>query len=238
MEINITTIGAYLGAALSIGFGAIGSGISKGMIANSAVKTYARQPGAGSASLMMMLITQAITETASIFALLVALILVFQGSPASWVGWAGYIAAGLSIGIGSLGSGIGSGLPGIAACESVTRQPENNGLIMKNVLIAQAVAQTPVIFSLVVSLLLIFQSGSDSLVRIFALFGAGLAMGFGAVGPGIGSGMAGQTAIEMVGRYKKESPLLLRTMLLGQSVAQSTAIYAMVIAFILIFVAI
>lgn len=236
MEINITLIGAYLGAALAVGLGAIGSAIGVGMIGSSAVKVLSRQPAVSNEILKTMLIGQAITESTGIFALLVALMLIFQGGDPSWVKFAGFLGAGISIGVGALGSGFGSGLPGIAACEGVARQPENEGLMMVNMLIAQAVTQTPVIFALVVSFLLIFQSGSDSIVRVFALIGAGCSMGFGAIGPGIGSGIAGQGAMDMISRFKKEKPALVRTMLLGQSVAQSTAIYAMVIAFILIFV--
>ena len=237
MEVNITSIGAYLGAALAMGLGAIGSALGEGIIANSAVKSLGRQPGSMNLVLRLMLIGQAVTETAGIFALLVALMLVFQGGDASWTKFAGFVAAGISIGVGALGAGCGSGLPGAAACDGVSRQPENNGMLMVNMLIAQAVTQTAVIFALVVSFLLIFQNSPDSLVRVFALLSAGISMGFGAVGPGLGSGLAGQGALEMMGRYKKEKPGLLRTMLLGQSVAQSTAIYAMVVAFILIFVA-
>lgn len=237
MDINITSIGAYLGAALAMGLGAIGSALGEGIIANSAVKSIGRQPGSANLVLRLMLIAQAVTETAGIFALLVALMLVFQNGAASWSKFAGFIGAGLSIGIGALGAGCGSGFPGAAACNGVARQPENNGMLMINMLVSQAVTQTAVIFSLVVSFLLIFQNSPDSLVRVAALLGAGLSMGLGAVGPGLGSGIAGQGALELMGRFKKEKPLLLRTMLLGQSVAQSTAIYAMVIAFILIFVA-
>jgi len=62
-------------------------------------------------------------------------------------------------------------------------------------------------------------------------------MGFGAVGPSIGSGIAAESAIIGV-RNHKDPPsavgLLTRVMLLGQAVAQSTSIYAMVVAFVLI----
>ena len=74
------------------------------------------------------------------------------------------------------------------------------------------------------------------IIRAVALLGAGLAMGFGAIGPGIGEGYAAGRACEAIGRNPKESGLLMRTMLVGQAVSESTGIYALVVALLLIFV--
>ena len=78
-------------------------------------------------------------------------------------------------------------------------------------------------------------SGAD-IVRAAALVGAGLAMGFGAIGPGIGEGYAAGKACEGIGRRPDQANLLTRTMLIGQAVSESTGIYSLVIALILIFV--
>jgi F-type H+-transporting ATPase subunit c len=61
-------------------------------------------------------------------------------------------------------------------------------------------------------------------------------MGFGAIGPGIGEGFAAGKACEAIGRNPDEAGLLTRTMLVGQAVSESTGIYALVIALLLIFV--
>ena len=78
-------------------------------------------------------------------------------------------------------------------------------------------------------------SGVD-LVRAAALLGAGLSMGFGAIGPGVGEGIAAAKACEAIGRNPREAGLLTRTMLVGQAVAESTGIYSLVVALLLIFV--
>jgi F-type H+-transporting ATPase subunit c len=69
-----------------------------------------------------------------------------------------------------------------------------------------------------------------------ALLGAGLCTGFGGIGPGVGNGMAAESAVQWVARNVKSAAELMRTMLVGQAVSQSTAIYAMVISLVLIFV--
>ena len=66
--------------------------------------------------------------------------------------------------------------------------------------------------------------------------GAGLAMGLGAIGPGIGEGMAAAKTCEAIGKNPKEAGLLTRTMLVGQAVSESTGIYSLVVALLLLFV--
>jgi F-type H+-transporting ATPase subunit c len=75
----------------------------------------------------------------------------------------------------------------------------------------------------------------DAIIRAAALLGAGLAMGFGAIGPGVGEGFAAGKACEGVSKRPEEAPLLTRTMLIGQAVSESTGIYSLVIALLLIF---
>ncbi|MBU5676594.1 ATP synthase F0 subunit C [Alkaliphilus sp. MSJ-5] len=64
--------------------------------------------------------------------------------------------------------------------------------------------------------------------------GAGIAMIAG-LGPGIGQGFAAGKGAEAVGRQPEAQGDITRTMLLGQAVAETTGIYALVIALILIF---
>ena len=78
-------------------------------------------------------------------------------------------------------------------------------------------------------------SGVD-LIRGLALLGAGFCMGLGAIGPGVGEGFAAGKACEAIGRKPEEAGLLTRTMLVGQAVSESTGIYSLVIALLLLFV--
>ena len=65
--------------------------------------------------------------------------------------------------------------------------------------------------------------------------GAGLAMIAG-IGPGIGQGFAAGKAAEAVGRQPEAQGDIMKTMLVGCAVAESTGIYGLVIAIILLFV--
>lgn len=69
-----------------------------------------------------------------------------------------------------------------------------------------------------------------------AYLGAGIAMIAG-IGPAIGQGYAAGKGAEAVGRQPEAEGKIRTTMLLGQGVAETTGLYALVIAIILIFVA-
>ncbi len=66
------------------------------------------------------------------------------------------IAAGLAIGLGSLGPAIGIGLLAAKAMESLGRNPEAAGPIRQNMILAIAFAEAIAIYALVVAVIIIF----------------------------------------------------------------------------------
>lgn len=58
-----------------------------------------------------------------------------------------------------------------------------------------------------------------------------LAIGIGAIGPGIGVGLIGAKAVEAIGRNPEASGKVMSTMILAIAFAEAIAIYALVIAF-------
>jgi F-type H+-transporting ATPase subunit c len=69
------------------------------------------------------------------------------------------------------------------------------------------------------------------------LLGAGLSMGLGAVGPGIGLGFLIGKALEAIARQPEVSGDVRTNMFIGIGVTEAVALYAFVVALILIFVA-
>jgi ATP synthase F0 subunit c len=152
--------------------------------------------------------------------------------------WAAFLGAGLSTGLAAIGSGYGGGLAAGSSCEGIARNPDTFGQVTTTMLVGQAVSQTPCIFGLLISFVLMFRvyPESTTLGAAMALLGAGLSMGFGGIGPGIGNGITAQGAVKWVARNIEAAGALTRTMLVGQAVSQSTAIYAMVVSLVLVFV--
>lgn len=66
------------------------------------------------------------------------------------------LAAGLGMGIGSLGTGIGQGLAIKAACEGVARNPGASGKIMTMMMIGLAMIESLAIYVFVVAMIILF----------------------------------------------------------------------------------
>ncbi|MBM7622895.1 ATP synthase F0 subunit C [Sporohalobacter salinus] len=75
---------------------------------------------------------------------------------------------------------------------------------------------------------------AETIITAASVVGAGIAMVAG-IGAGIGQGYAAGKAAESVARQPEGQGDILKTMILGQAVAESTGIYALVIALVLIF---
>ena len=65
-----------------------------------------------------------------------------------------------------------------------------------------------------------------------AYIGAGIAV-FTGFGTAIGQGIAASKAVEAVGRQPEASGKITSTMIIGQAVAETSALYGLIIAFIL-----
>ena len=234
---DLIYISKFAGAALAVGIAAFGSAYGEGFIALKASEAIARQPKASSEIVRTMLITQAVAETAGIFGLLISIILIFVSSKEGGSAYAvSLVSAGLCMGIGAIGAGIGSGQAGGSAVEGIARFPRLSSSILLTTLVGQAIVQTGCIFALVVSMLLcLIAPSGDTIVVMGALLGAGCAMGFGAIGAGISTGYTAKQAIWGMSRDSRIGGVLTRTMLLGQAVAHAGAIYSLIVAFLLIF---
>ena len=79
---------------------------------------------------------------------------------------------------------------------------------------------------------------SNEMARAIVLgasaLGAGTAMTAG-IGPGIGEGFAVGKACESIGRQPESSGAVTRTMFIGCAVAESTGIYGLLVALLLMF---
>ena len=75
----------------------------------------------------------------------------------------------------------------------------------------------------------------NGLILACSAIGAGLAMIAG-LGPGIGQGIAAGHAAAAVGRNPGAKSSITSTMLLGQAVAETTGLYGLLVAMLLMFV--
>lgn len=75
---------------------------------------------------------------------------------------------------------------------------------------------------------------SEAFVLGMSALGAGCAMIAG-IGPGIGEGYAAGKAVEAVARQPEAKSDIMQILLLGDAIAETTGIYGLVVALILLF---
>lgn len=72
-------------------------------------------------------------------------------------------------------------------------------------------------------------------VKACAVLAAGLCMGIGAIGPALGEGKAVCHALDGIARQPEAASTLQTNMILGCAVTETTGIYSLVVALLLLF---
>lgn len=74
-----------------------------------------------------------------------------------------------------------------------------------------------------------------AIIKAACAIGAGLCMGIGAIGPALGEGNAVGKALEGMARQPEAASDLRTNMILGCAITESTGIYSLVVALLLMF---
>lgn len=67
------------------------------------------------------------------------------------------------------------------------------------------------------------------------MFAAALAIGLGALGPGLGMGILFSKALEAIGRNPEAQPKIQTTVFLGMAFTEAIVIYALVVSLMILF---
>ena len=76
---------------------------------------------------------------------------------------------------------------------------------------------------------------SEAIATVGKAVGAGLCMGIGSIAPALGEGNAVARALEGMARQPESASNLRTNMILGCAITESTGIYALVIALLILF---
>ena len=75
-----------------------------------------------------------------------------------------------------------------------------------------------------------------AIIKAASAIGAGLCMGIGAIGPALGEGNAVGKALDGMARQPEMANTLRTNMILGCAITESTGIYSLVVALVLLFI--
>lgn len=226
-----------LGIGLAIGCAAAAISIASSFIVKASCHSIARQPFFAQKIITVMLLVQSIIEAPLIFAFIVSLLIRGQLSHTTTI-FHGLknLAAGLTIGLGSIGPSIGQAIFGYAACTSIGLNKNAYNKIFPFTLLSQVVIETPMIFCLLIAFIIIYTpiSITESILQSAALVTAACTIGLGALGTSIGIGYASAKSCYQIAYDPTNYPLIIRTTLLIEAFIESAVIYAMIVAFLLV----
>ena len=72
-------------------------------------------------------------------------------------------------------------------------------------------------------------------IALVSIATAGLCVAIGSIGPALGEGRALSQALDAISRQPDSADTITRTLFVGMAMVESTAIYALVIALVLLF---
>lgn len=229
---------AQLGIAIAVSIPSLVTGLTTAQPAIAALGAIARQPFLARKITNLMLITQSLGQTAVIFGFLIALFIQTKLAQVQSINTAlQLVAAGFCMGVGSIGPAIGLGHFAQTACASAGVNRNAYPRILAFTFISEAIIETPVIFALVVALLLLQITPTDTLLSVqgISLISAALCTGMGTFIPGISSGRTAASACAQLAFKPEQYGVLSRLSLVAQMLIDTIAIYAVLVSLLLLF---
>lgn len=227
---------AEVGIALAICLSGFIIGLVSALPAQQACYAVARQPFFSEKILRFMLITQSIIQTPIIFGFIIAMFIRNQALTADSLPTAlQLVASGLCIGLGTTGPAIGLARFAESAVRGLGINRQAYPKILSFTFISEAIIETPIIFALIISILLILTPlGAKPMLSSIAMLSAGLCMGLGTIGAGISSGRTSAQACHQIALKPHLHGRISKISMFIQGLIETCAIYAFLVALLLI----
>jgi F0F1-type ATP synthase membrane subunit c/vacuolar-type H+-ATPase subunit K len=215
-------------------------GIVSSLPAQAACMAVARQPFLEQKIARFMLVMLSLLQTPVIFGLIIALILKSQLLAIETLRDAlRVIASGICVGVGSIGPSLGLAFFMQKALQSLGRFKDSYQALASFIFISQAIIETPAIFTLIGSLLLLLVIPSvgsqENIVEGVRFICASLILGLGTIGAGLGSGGVAARVCEQISYNPDKAPALARLGMFAQGIIETSVIYAFLLFLVLTF---
>lgn len=226
-----------VGIALAICISSFTIGLAASLPAMQACASIARQPFFADNIIRFMLIGQSLIQTPIIFGFIISLLISYKALDATSVAESlALIASGLCLGLGSIGPIIGLARFSQEAVRSIGINRFAYTNIMAFSIISLAIIETPMIFALLISLMLLLNATGISLLAGISFIAAACCMGVGTLGPGIASSRTATSACRQIAFKPEIYGALSAVSMFGQGIIDTGAIYSFLIAVFLIFI--
>lgn len=225
-----------LGIAFAISTSSLVIGIASSLPVKYACIAISRQPFMSTKILNIMMLTLSFIQTPIIFGFIISLFINYQAAYVNnLTSSIKHIASGISIGLGSIGPVIGLSLFSKAACKAIGYNKDVYNKILTFTFVSEALIETPVVFSLVTSLLILITNFTDGFLSIVVILSAALCPAISNISPGISSGRIAAFACHQIATNPETSSSVSKISMLAQGLVDSFAIYGWLVSLLLIF---
>lgn len=236
---TLSTAFAELGIAFAVGCAALSISIASSQVVKACAQAISRQPLFAPKIFTFMLLTQSIIEAPIIFAFIIGLIIKSSITPEINIGLGlKLFASGAVLAFGCIGPAIGQAIFAKAACTSIGLNKDGYNKIFPFTLISEAVIETPVIFSLLFSFIILLTKfptdNAKQLLPCIMLFSAIFCLCAASIGAAISIGKISAISCLQVAKSTNNYGIMLRTNLLTVAFIESTLIYALIISLLLV----
>lgn len=223
---------AEMGMVIAVGLPSLVLGYMTSFTAKHAFSSMARQPFSDKQIGRFMIFSQSLMQTPLVLGFIVALLIYFQLNYIETLGQSlTFIASGIAIGLGSIGSAYGSGIFTGQACKSLGLNKNIYSKMVSFTIISQVIIETPVILAMLISFLLLRLAVTPiTTIQGIIYLAASLTIGMGAIGSGIGSGLTASKACNQIALNSSQYNFISRLTIFAQSIIDTSAIYAFIIA--------
>ncbi|KKP95717.1 MAG: hypothetical protein US13_C0002G0028 [candidate division TM6 bacterium GW2011_GWE2_36_25] len=226
---------AQAGTPFAIGLTGVAISIISALPAREALLSVARQPFFGDKISNLMLITMSIIQSPLIFGVILVMLIHLQINDITSINDSlRYFSATMCLGLGSVGPALGQGIFAKSACSSVGIDRNAYRSILTFSLLSQSIIETPIIFSLLASFIMLTASTPSDLKAVGYIM-TGISMGLCNLMSGISSGKVSAAACKQIGLNHANTASISRTSLLAQGLIDTFAIYGLIVGILLIF---
>lgn len=227
---------ADLGILLALSLPGFAIGIASALPAREACMAIARQPFFSAKISRFMLICQSVIQTPIIFGFIVALLIKTSSSSCTdAMNSLRLVATGAAVGLSALGPIIGLGAFAKTACRGLGINREAYPSLLTLTFISNAIIETPIVLSLVVALALLNKTMEpNNILDGVSVLSSALCIAIGTFGPGISSGRTAAVACNEIAKKPSVYGTLSKVSLFAQGLIDTCAIYAFLIALMII----
>ncbi len=226
---------AQAGAPFAIGLAGLAISVISALPAIEAILAVARQPFFHDKITNIMLITMSLVQSPLVFGFILVMLIHLQaGSVSTLNDGFKLFSATFCLGLGSIGPALGQGIFAKSACKSLGLNREAYKRIVTFSLLSQSIIETPIIFALLASFLMLTASTPSNL-KVVGFIMTGICMGLCNLMSGISSGKTSAAACTQIGLNHGNTALISRMSLLAQGLIDTFAIYGLLVGILLIF---